>query len=165
MDGSALVNVLRNVTRLFRGRTREDAEDLASETMVRVLDKAASGISIESLDAYARAVARNVWLEELRRRARSSALAEALSRTGLIQPPSREREIESLERCMAHCLKRSEARMIQAYYACAPHEAAAKRAEMARKMGISENALRLRALHARRKLFECMSSHASKGEC
>jgi len=57
---------------------RSEAEDLLSEVFIRVLTGVSSFRGESSLRTWLYAIARNVWLEQLRKRRRAVSLAERL---------------------------------------------------------------------------------------
>ncbi len=59
-------------------RSRSEAEDLLSEVFVRVLMGMSSFRGESSLRTWLFAIARNVWLEQLRRKRRAASLEERL---------------------------------------------------------------------------------------
>jgi DNA-directed RNA polymerase specialized sigma24 family protein len=147
----------RSLVRFLRWSRAQEAEDVASESILRLVQNLRDGQQVLNLDAYARQIARNVLLEERRRtrrdiQFRSSALpamagpstdrAEALSRC--------------MERCMKSCLSEQEIRLIEAYYGGDAVSHIAQRKALREKLGLSENALRLKAFRVRQKLQECI---------
>jgi RNA polymerase sigma-70 factor (ECF subfamily) len=77
---------------LSRGvKTEDDARDLAQETLLRVFQRMSRGELLESLEAYALGVAKNVFLEHCRRVARAnshSGLSGAVQLPGGVDPLS-----------------------------------------------------------------------------
>ena len=134
---------------LVRSRGVADAEDLAQDVLLRVLQKLAAGERIICVRAYARKVAEFV-LKEHERRKRCAVLETPQ----IAAPPvldNSESELDCLERCLQR-LPAKERKFILAYQNGTP----AQREELARSRGVSENALRIQAHHVRRKLRECV---------
>jgi DNA-directed RNA polymerase specialized sigma24 family protein len=63
------------LVRFLRWSQVTDPEDLASETIVRVLQSLRAGVVIENMGAYARQVARHIQLEDHRQRGRKAHLS------------------------------------------------------------------------------------------
>ena len=141
-------------------RRRDDVEDLASETMLRLLQNLQSGERVVHLEAYVRQIARNVLQEEHRRNRRYVRLLENPS-AALPAPSDANADAlyQCLERCKKDCLSRKEIRLIEAYY----DGNSAARKKLATQMNLSECALRIHAFRVRRKLAECVRKCQDRG--
>ena len=146
--------------RFLRWSRAADAEELASETMTRLIENLRRGEQVLHPDAYVREIARNVLREDRRRREREADLPQvalAASSLGARSADQEEAHFRCLERCKRECLSPEERRLIQAYYGGDSSDKISRRRKvLAGRMGLSENALRLWAFRLRRKLFNCI---------
>ena len=140
------------LVRVFVSRGFNDAEDLADETINRVITRL---LDIrETYDGeptrYFYGVARNIIRETARRR----EIAAEVSAVWIDpQPSSQERE------CLEHCLQllpKDKRELILDYFLYEGHDKIEHHKEMAAELGISEGALRGRVHHIRVSLVNCM---------
>lgn len=135
----------------FSARRCLDCDSLADETINRVVLKF-DQTEIASRGAYFLGVARNIFLESLRKRSKETDLEDVV----LIQP-----EEESDERmdCLESCLKEldpSERTLIIGYYS---EEKSAKfscREKLASEFGIAITALRMKIVRLKQRLRQCV---------
>ncbi len=134
----------------FRSRGSVMPEDHASEAILRILEGAARGVTIEDLHGYAHGIAKHVLHEHWRETNRN------------VLPILREAPApdELSQRCLKGCRRRltpEERRLIQAYYDVgAGASKIASHRRLAESLGISVEALRLRAHRIRKKLAACV---------
>lgn len=141
------------LVRFLRAKGAPEPEDAASETVLRILQRLKEGLQVRNLDAFANKVAQNVMHEDWRYRFRHSSLDHSpIDEATHDSPIENERLMQCLDRCKRSCLKRSEVRLIEAYYSGDHTE----RTRLARRQGMSENALRLKAFKLRKKLRVCV---------
>jgi RNA polymerase sigma factor (sigma-70 family) len=153
-EGWRLWNV---AVRFLRWARAEDAEDLASETVVRLLQNLRRGEQILNPESYVRQVARNVLHEDRRaRRFEVQLSAGAPAPDTGTDTETAEVMSQCLGKCKKKCLSKQERVLIEAYYGGDPSRRISRRKDLADKMGLSENALRLAAFRVRRRLSECM---------
>lgn len=156
--------IRRRLIRLFEWRGCEIPEDLADETIDRVARRLAGGLVVESGDPYRYfcGVAHRVYLEVLRGRRRERLALERESRTPPSPPPEEDEPPERLA-CLRRCLARlsaEQAALILDYHR--EDRGAQKieaRKQLAGRLGLPMNALRIRAHRIRRGLEGCI------GEC
>ncbi|MEO1366420.1 MAG: hypothetical protein AAFX50_04540, partial [Acidobacteriota bacterium] len=142
------------------------AEDLADETLNRVIRKVEEGapVSRDAVGRYAAGVAHRVFLEHLREARRTSPAPPESTR-----PPwvARGREttdfrLHHLERGL-DALSAEERSLILRYYAGGPRERIPERRRLAEDLGIRANHLRIRAYRIRAKLEGWMARHSDPG--
>ena len=143
--------IRRRLIKFFTCRGRTDAEDLADDTITRVTLKA-SKLAKEFVGepvAYFYGVAQNVFMEALRKRM-PTELPPPVEKSEDI-----EQEFECLDRCMLQ-LTDGNRELVLEYY---QHDKRAKiehRKALAEKLGVAQNALRIRAHRIRTTLQQCL---------
>lgn len=143
------------LARFFASRGRSwAADELADDVILRVLQKIRGGLTVDSLEAFTLGVARNVWLEHIRGRAdKTEPLAQEFEAR---QPePADSSELDCLEQSLGQIPPGARA-LILRFYGAGVSEAKNKdvRRMLAEELGISMNALLLRASKLRRQLGE-----------
>jgi RNA polymerase sigma factor (sigma-70 family) len=140
------------LVRVFISRGFNDAEDLADETINRVITRLPD--IHETYDGeptrYFHGVARNIIRETARRREISAEVSAVW-----IDPQPTSQELE----CLEHCLKLlpdDKRELILDYFLYEGHDKIEHHKEMAAELGISEGALRGRVHHIRVSLINCM---------
>jgi DNA-directed RNA polymerase specialized sigma24 family protein len=169
-QGEAYLEMRRRLVSYFDRRNRPSADELADETLNRVgrtLEKAGS-IEITPPARYCYGVAKFVLLEDFRREHAHVRLDEArgtdatiargvkfpeLDETLTIQ----EQRLECLERCL-QTLKAEQRDLVVEYYRDVRREKIDRRREMARRLGITINALAIRACRIRGALEVCVEA-------
>lgn len=144
------------LVRFLRWSQVTDPEDLASETIVRVLQSLRAGVVIENMSAYARQVARHIQLEDHRQRGRKAHLSGGSLDLSGEATALQELTAVCLERCKKQCLARNEMRLIELYYLGQKEVKISNRKALAKKLKITESALRQKVFQSRRKLAACM---------
>lgn len=142
----------RKLVKFFEWRGSTVPEDLADDTMNRIAKNLEDGEQISSLSAYCLGIARNVFLESLRTRRHQEAL-ESLPQAPVAQFDESRREC--LERCMQQ-LPPQEFSLIMEYYQEEKGSRIRTRRELAARLGIPLNALRIRAHRIRAQLQPCV---------
>lgn len=149
-------------------------DQLADETLNRVARRLEEeGTIISDTPAhYCYIVARFVFLESLRQRQRHVPLNEGLSARSVASlasgPEAREEEkekeqrLECLERCIGN-LEGEERELIVSYYHGEERAKIENRRAMATNLGVTMNALSIRACRLRNKLQACMRECMSEG--
>ena len=160
--------VRRKLITFFEVRGGESPADHADETINRAARKIAEGERVEDINKYLYGVARLLLLELGRAREKSP-----LPLDSFIPPAARpaderdeeeqtraerERRFECFERCLRQLTPEGRA-FIVSYYKEEKGEKIRGRKRQAREMGVSLNALRLRAARIRATLERCI------GEC
>ncbi|MBC7911154.1 MAG: sigma-70 family RNA polymerase sigma factor [Pyrinomonadaceae bacterium] len=139
--------------RIFAGRGCFAAEDMADETINRVAKKVheISDTYVGDPSYYFYGVAQYILLEHSRKK------------PVVLPPPppvqdsadDLEQEYECLEKCMQHLPERSRELVIE-YYLKAKSNKSEHRRELAQRLGIALNALRIRAFRIRATLQDCV---------
>ncbi|MFL6228574.1 MAG: RNA polymerase sigma factor [Pyrinomonadaceae bacterium] len=148
--------VRRRLIYIFTCRGCRDAEDLADETINRVALKVpeiASGY-VGDPALYFYGVAQKVYLESLRRKPRLPTQPPA--------PPDIELLYQCLERCVGK-LPPGQRELVLQYYSEDRRAKIDARKELARRLGIELNALRIRAHRIRAALRECVRNCVNSG--
>lgn len=150
--GEKYEDIRRRLIKIFTCRGCHCAEDLADDTINRVIRKIPAIIETYEGDPalYFYGVAHNVYLEYVRKRPVKQSPAPE-------EEPSRPaEEYECLEACMQNMQPRSRELLLEYY----KEERRAKidlRKRLALKLGIPLNALRIRACRIRKELQTCVS--------
>jgi DNA-directed RNA polymerase specialized sigma24 family protein len=142
----------RALVKFFSWSQAEDPDDLADETVLRVIQKIRTGEAIQDLTAYAHGVAHKV-LQESRRNQRKRSLVDiSIARSGASG-------IELLHRCLGICKKRLPRRdyaLVDTYYQGEKATKIANRRKLALKNKTTVGGLRLRVSRICKKLSPCM---------
>jgi RNA polymerase sigma factor (sigma-70 family) len=154
----------RRIARFFAYRGCPDADALADDVIDRAVGKVGTLAEGDAgqCAGYLYGVARNVYLESLRRRsaqARFEAAAQAAPRAEVAaaeERARREREQECLDRCLAG-LTASERELVATYYQMDPAGRPARRREMAERHGLTAESLRQRTHRLRERLRACLA--------
>jgi RNA polymerase sigma factor (sigma-70 family) len=166
--GETYLEMRRRLVSYFDRRNRPFADDLADETLNRIgrtLEKCGS-IAVTPPARYCYVVARFVLLEDLRRGRRYIQVDEART-PSRIEPALRfdrddaasaqEQRLECLDRCL-HQLKPEQREIAIEYYRDAKRQRIEHRRELARRLGITMNALGVRACRIRNTLESCVGA-------
>jgi DNA-directed RNA polymerase specialized sigma24 family protein len=161
----------RRLVSYFDRRNRPAPDELADETLNRVartLEETGT-IGIRPPARYCYVVARFVLLEDLRRREHAhSRLGDPPGQNASPVPDIttdepdegaglREQRLECLERCLQN-LKPEQRELIIEYYRDTRREKIERRRELAARLGISMNALAVRACRIRDILEACVAA-------
>ncbi len=144
--------------KIFTCRGRPDAEELADETINRVTLRAPeiSKDYVGDPALYFYGVAQKVYLESLRRRP-PPVVAPPLPKSEDV-----EKEYECLDRCMEQ-LSQSHRELVLEYYQDDKRAKIDHRKKQAEKLGIAQNALRIRAHRIRVSLQQCVTGCLEQG--
>ncbi len=167
--GERYLEMRRRLVSYFDRKNCLSPDDLADETLNRVAQKLEEKGSITDLTPahYCYIVAKFVFMEYLRRADRGLAGLDELSHSGLPQSQvpefftgdadldDKERELACLERCL-NKLEPGERDLILEYYQDEQRAKIERRAQMAARLGLSMNALSIRACRIRNKLEVCV---------
>jgi RNA polymerase sigma factor (sigma-70 family) len=146
------------LVRMFITKGFNDAEDLADETINRVITRLPDIVETYDGDPtrYFHGVARNIIRERIRRK---EVLADEVPAIWIDpQPNSVERE------CLDHCLSllpNEKHDLILDYFVYEGHDKIEHHKEMAEELNISEGALRGRVYHIRNSVLDCMHQCAA----
>jgi DNA-directed RNA polymerase specialized sigma24 family protein len=169
-NGERYVEMRRRLVAYFERRNRPAAEELADETLTRIartLEQTGS-IATRPPARYCYVIARFVLLEDFRRERRQVPLDEPLigdlSREQMARRieaagdhDARERRLARLDRCL-RMLKPEQRELIVEYYRDSRREKIERRRRLAKRLGISMNALGIRVHRIRDALMRCMKS-------
>lgn len=151
--------IRQRLIKIFTCRGCPDAEELADETINRVTLKAAK-IAKEFVGdnpaLYFYGVAQKVYLESLRKR------PPVVPPSHIIKSDEIEQEYDCLERCMEQ-LSQSNRELVLEYYQNDKRAKIEHRKELAQRLGIAQNALRIRAHRIRLILQQCVQGCLKKG--
>jgi DNA-directed RNA polymerase specialized sigma24 family protein len=131
-------------------------EDHADETINRVTRKVLAGEEIVDINKYFVGVARFVYAEHVKERMRNNEAMAALARRPAPEEAGhREARFECYERCLESLTEGNRDLVIKYYQQTGGNKAEA-REELAQRMGIQLNLLRIRAFRIRNTLKECV---------
>ena len=147
----------RNLVRLFEWRGCSTPDEYTDETINRCAKKIAAGEEIRDLPSYSIGVARMVFLEKGRERAKDALpLDEAPEPRTLPTEPEHDEgvSVECLRRCMSQ-ISQENRDLILSYYQGDKSEKIKNRKGLSRLLGIPSTTLRMRALRVRERLQLC----------
>ncbi len=169
-QGERYLEMRRRLVTYFDRRNRQAADDLADETLNRVARTLETDGVIETSPParYCYVVARFVLLEDVRRSRSVNTVSEswgldaAAFRDPKIGPRDddaalRESRLDCLDRCL-HGLKPEQRELVLEYYRDTKRQKIDRRQALARRLGISMNALAIRASRIRATLESCVSA-------
>lgn len=172
-NGERYLEMRRRLVSYFDRRNRPTAEELADETLNRVARTLAQtgAIATKPPARYCYVVAKFVLLEDVRRERRHIPLDETWHVDGA-RPAARfgpdsgvmlkEQRLDCLDRCLQE-LKPEQRELIVEYYADERRQKIERRRELATRLGISMNALGIRAFRIRDGLMACVESCRRRG--
>jgi len=164
-DGETYLEMRRRLVAYFDRRNRPSADELADETLNRIgrtLEKSGS-IATTPPMRYCYVVARFVLLEDIRRgqryipvdEARTASLEPAGTVDGHEEVSRQERRLECLDRCLQK-LKPEQRELAVEYYRDATRQRIERRRGLAARLGITMNALGIRAMRIRSAIEACL---------
>lgn len=153
LAGRRYETIRSGLVRIFVSKGFSDAEDLADETINRVMVRLPDIRATYTGEPahYFHGVARNIIRENNRRREIASGVLDCRVEA----PPERSEEYN----CLGHCLARLPAQkrdLILEYYLYEGHQKVQHHKQMAGQLKISEGAIRSRAYQIRLGLENCM---------
>jgi len=163
--GERYLEMRRRLVAYFDRRNRPDADELADETLSRVGRTLEQDGHIDTTPParYCYVVARFVLLEDYRRERRHARLdavwqvdhARRAAAADVELHAARERRLDCLDRCLDE-LTRDQRQLIVDYYADAQRQRIERRRALAGRLGITMNALAIRACRIRDTLQACI---------
>ena len=167
-NGERYLEMRRRLVSYFDRRNRPTAEELADETLNRVARTLAQSgaIATKPPARYCYVVAKFVLLEDIRRERRHVPLDETWHVDNTrpaprIVPDSgvmlKEQRLDCLDRCLQE-LKPEQRDLIVEYYADDRRQKIERRRDLATRLGITMNALGIRAFRIRDGLMACVES-------
>lgn len=155
----------RKLARFFEWRGCPPAEEHADEVLDRVARRLEEGLQVLNVGAYCYGIARLLLHEVSARLERQRAAVSELAQAAPAVPES-DAEMTCLERCLDRLDPDSRALILE-YYEGERRDRQAHRREMADRLGIGANALRIRLHRIRRGLegclLECLSRRETNG--
>ncbi|HEX3085905.1 MAG TPA: hypothetical protein VHP99_15330 [Pyrinomonadaceae bacterium] len=161
-NGQSYVAIRERLLGYFDRKNCLNADELADETLNRVarrLDEEDGNIETEIPAKYCYIVARFVFMEHLRATEKEIAALDDIGRqANAMSPEDRDRKEKMLE-CLDLCAARlegSQRELIFGYYSGEQRVKIENRHSLAQTLGISVNALSIRACRIRDKLESCV---------
>ncbi len=164
-QGERYLEIRRRLVAYFDRRNRPHADDLADETLTRVARTLEEDGRIDTTPParYCYVVAKFVLLEDFRRERHHVHLDAAwkihpmpeAEGSAAEEAAAHERRLDCLDRCLAE-LTRDQQRLIVDYYAGAKRARIERRSGLASRLGITMNALAIRASRIRDALRSCL---------
>lgn len=174
--GEKYLEMHRRLAAYFDRKNCLTAAELADETLARVAQKLQEKGEITELSPahYCYVTAKFVFLEFLRHRKHGRAGLEEFAVSTQPGPDSavvspagdggdeQEKMLSCLDRCL-HKLSAADSELILEYYQGEKHEKIQRRRELGVRLGLSANALSIRACRIRTKVEQCVK-HCCKSE-
>jgi DNA-directed RNA polymerase specialized sigma24 family protein len=164
--GARYENIRKRLILYFECRKVLEAEDLADETITRVIKRNSEGVQIDEVLSYCYGVARIVLKEWYARKRRTDRFQQELLRfSDPFALGIDECEPNLLLQIFDECMDKQSAesrQFILSYYDDSGRAKIDKRKSLAEKLGISRNATTLRAFQIRKKLENCIKSHLKR---
>jgi DNA-directed RNA polymerase specialized sigma24 family protein len=148
---------------LFKWRGSTTPDELADETLNRLARKIDEGEVIRNLFNYAGGMARPVWLEDLKRQERAQNAFEEVGVASRDPAPAEVLRAECFESCLESLPEENRA-LILDYYRAEKGTKIELRKQLAAKLGMPLNALRIRAHRIRTQLEKCVAACLEKSE-
>lgn len=165
-QGQKYLEMRARLVAYFDRKNCSSPDELADQTLNRIARRLEEeGITEDDAPArYCYIVARFVFLEYLRRKQKEQAMVTDLGKQGHVNAPDsideageqRQRLLSCLERCL-NTLDSTQREIIARYYSGQEREKINNRRELAKQLGITPNALTIRACRIRDKLEVCVS--------
>jgi RNA polymerase sigma factor (sigma-70 family) len=152
--GTRYESLRRKLVKLFEWRGCHFPEDLADETINRLAMNLEAGEKICHFEAYCAGIARHVFLESLRARQHEEA-AQSAPDPFATSPDESEPRQQCLERCLQR-LSPESFQLIVKYYQEDKQARIEARQNLASRLNIPLNALRIRAYRIRARLENCV---------
>jgi len=169
-SGETYLEMRRRLVAYFERRDRPFADELADETLNRIARTLETSVTIKITPParYCYVVAKFVLLEDFRRERSQNRLATAAALVAPADPGSRrpnsddtqatqEERLACLDTCLAE-LKPEQRDLVLEYYRDAKRQRIDRRRELAQRLGISTNALGIRASRIRDTLEACVEA-------
>jgi DNA-directed RNA polymerase specialized sigma24 family protein len=157
-NGERYVEIRRRLVQYFDRRNRPRPDDLADETLNRIARtlEESTVIATRPPARYCYVVAKFVLFEDVRRERRRVAFDEAhigmTSPVAWREPDLNDERLDCLERCLRQ-LNPEQRELIVEYYADTRRRKIERRRALAERLGISMNALGIRAWRIRESLM------------
>src|SRR4051794_35557107 len=166
--GATYLEIRRRLVSYFDRRNRPAADELADETLNRITRtlETSGSIAVTPPARYCYVVARFVLLEDVRHGRRSVQFDEARDSSSFEAggPPAEALDRERRSDCLDNCLLKlqpEQRELIVEYYRDAKRQRIDHRRDLAAALGISMNALGIRACRIRATLETCVTGCAN----
>lgn len=144
------VLLARRLATFFETRGAYRPDECADRTLEIAGRRLAGGEQVDNISAYCEGIARLLLMESRRRRERDRAVLQELAAGRRHREPQEEHR-DNFDRCLESLPERSR-ELILAYYGGVGGGRSADRRELADRLGIPLNALRIRAHRVRAKM-------------
>lgn len=166
--GERYLEMRRRLVLYFDRKNCASPDELADETLNRVARRLEEegGITTDAPAHYCYIVARFVLLESVRRQRREEPLSDTSNIAAAQYPGEEHDEKEHRSGCLEQCMRKldSDARhLILAYYRGEQRAKIENRRAMASRLGVSVNALAIRACRIRDRLEGCVRRCVGEG--
>ena len=156
--GREYEKIRSRLVKLFQWRGCVSPEDLTDETLNRVAKKVEASEVIRDVQAYVGGVARLVWLESVKAGQRQRLTLDQLSQLETTpEPESTKQRLACFESCLS-ALPAASRELIVDYHRKEKSARIELRKQLAKKLGIQLNALRIRAHRIRLELEDCVAN-------
>jgi len=149
------------LVRFFEWRGCHQTDYCADKTIDRVMQKMDEGQVISNFIGFvfgvARIVAKETWREQDHERPLDDSVSPPVTERVTVEPEEAERRQDCFDRCI-EALPADGRNLIISYYQDQGRKKIDRRRELARKLGIPLNALRIRAHRIRKTLEECIQN-------
>ncbi len=145
----------KRLVKFFEWRACSHAEDLADETIDRIVRKLDLGEEIKDYVSYSYQVAKFLYLENLKKQVKQQALATEIPVTTEYYSDENNLQLNCLESCLGG-LSENNRTMILHYYRDDKQAKIDYRKKLAETFGLTQNALRIKTARVRGKLEECV---------
>jgi len=167
--GEKYVAIHNTLIKFFYWRGCVVPEDLADETIKRVIWNLYKGLKLErhKLMAYMRGVARNVHLEGLKEPPMVDAAPEDVGPSVAPVYPGEHTKEEIRMRCLEKCLAQQPPRdreVIIGFFQYEKRKKIENRAEMAKRLGLSRSGLGTMVFHIKKRIKKCAQACIKKYE-
>lgn len=167
-NGQSYLAIRERLLGYFDRKNCLKADELADETLNRVarrLDEEGGNIETETPAKYCYIVARFVFMEYLRANDKETAALDNVSRQATAMSNDDRDRKEKLLECLDHCAAKLESPqrdLIFGYYVGEQRVKIENRRSLAQSLGITVNALTIRASRIRDKLESCVKACARR---
>ena len=153
--GQKYESLRARLVKFFEWRACQFPDDLADETLDRVMKKVDAGEQINDYLNYTFGVARFLYLESIKKQSKEQSVVVNMPVKNSTEEDDEDQRLSCLERCL-QTLSENNRLMILHYYRDEKQAKIDYRKKLAEKLGISTNALRIKTLRIRSKLEECV---------
>jgi DNA-directed RNA polymerase specialized sigma24 family protein len=173
-NGERYLEMRQRLVRYFERKNCLPCDELADESLNRVARKLEEQgtITDASPPHYCYIVAKFVFLEHLRRVRNEATTSQAdltfasVTADAGLAPQNNSEEDQQLLSCLEQCLQRlafGDRELIVSYYSAEPKQKIPHRRQLAEKLGLTANALSIRACRIRDKLEGCTKKCSAEG--